>query len=179
MCPSKQIDNVMTKTMPAAVVPTLSQMKSIFRDITWHVAGILRGIFHVAFCFPLHFMLYRGNFDNFSDSIYMQSSSWLKHMPQRSGRCFGSCGGQWWLLPKRIASRTPLADGGVLSYMYNFSNGQSPVVFFKIGTFFSLGIARAHISVGLSRRWKYFCRYVWCVTFSSKIKRISTDHPPG
>ena len=30
---------------------------------------ILRGIFHVVSCFPLHFMLYRGNFDYFSDSV--------------------------------------------------------------------------------------------------------------
>ena len=29
---------------------------------------ILRKIFHVVSCFPLQFMLYRGNFDYFSDS---------------------------------------------------------------------------------------------------------------
>ena len=31
--------------------------------------GILGGIVHVVSCFPLHFMLYRGNFDYFSDSV--------------------------------------------------------------------------------------------------------------
>ena len=31
---------------------------------------ILRGIFHVVSCFPLHFMLYRGNLDYFSDSVH-------------------------------------------------------------------------------------------------------------
>ena len=30
---------------------------------------ILRGIVHVVSCFPLHFMLYRGNLDYFSDSV--------------------------------------------------------------------------------------------------------------
>ena len=30
---------------------------------------ILREIFHVVSCFPLHFMLYRGNLDDFSDSV--------------------------------------------------------------------------------------------------------------
>ena len=30
---------------------------------------ILRGIFHVVSCFSLHFMLYRGNLDYFSDSV--------------------------------------------------------------------------------------------------------------
>ena len=30
---------------------------------------ILRGIFHVVSCFPLHFMLYHGNLDYFSDSV--------------------------------------------------------------------------------------------------------------
>ena len=32
---------------------------------------ILRGIFHVVSCFPLHFMLYRGNLDCFSHSVYI------------------------------------------------------------------------------------------------------------
>ena len=30
---------------------------------------ILHGKFHVVSCFPLHFMLYRGNMDYFSDSV--------------------------------------------------------------------------------------------------------------
>ena len=30
---------------------------------------ILRGIFHLVSRFPLHFMLYRGNLDLFSDSV--------------------------------------------------------------------------------------------------------------
>ena len=30
---------------------------------------ILRGIFHVVSCFPLHFMFYLGNLDYFSDSV--------------------------------------------------------------------------------------------------------------
>ena len=30
---------------------------------------ILRGIVHVVSCFTLHFMLYRGNFNYFSDSV--------------------------------------------------------------------------------------------------------------
>ena len=30
---------------------------------------LLRGIFHVVSCFPLHFMLYRGNLDCFSNSV--------------------------------------------------------------------------------------------------------------
>ena len=30
---------------------------------------ILRGIFHVVSSFPLHFILYRGNFDSFLDSV--------------------------------------------------------------------------------------------------------------
>ena len=30
---------------------------------------ILRGIFHVVSCFPLHFMLYRGNLGYLSDSV--------------------------------------------------------------------------------------------------------------
>ena len=36
---------------------------------------ILRGIFHVVSCFPLHFMLYRGNLDYFSDSVYRDTGS--------------------------------------------------------------------------------------------------------
>ena len=32
---------------------------------------IHRGIFHVVSCFPLHFMLYCGNLDNFSDRVYV------------------------------------------------------------------------------------------------------------
>ena len=32
---------------------------------------ILRGIVHVVSCFPLHFMLYHGNLDYFSDSVYL------------------------------------------------------------------------------------------------------------
>ena len=31
---------------------------------------ILRGIFHVVSSFPLHFMLYRGNLDCFSNSVH-------------------------------------------------------------------------------------------------------------
>ena len=31
---------------------------------------ILRGIVHEVSCFPLHFMLYRGKMDYFSDSVY-------------------------------------------------------------------------------------------------------------
>ena len=34
------------------------------------VNQILRGIFHGVSRFPLHFMLYRGNFDYFFDSVY-------------------------------------------------------------------------------------------------------------
>ena len=34
---------------------------------------ILRGIFHVVSCFPLHFMLYRGNLDYFLDSEQFKS----------------------------------------------------------------------------------------------------------
>ena len=30
---------------------------------------IQRGIFHVVSCFPLHFMLYHGHFNYFSDSV--------------------------------------------------------------------------------------------------------------
>ena len=30
---------------------------------------ILRGIFHEVSCFPLHFMLYHGNFDYFWDRV--------------------------------------------------------------------------------------------------------------
>ena len=51
---------------------TLSQMKSIFRDITWKVAGktwYYAEKFHVVSFFPLHLMLYRGNFNYFSDSV--------------------------------------------------------------------------------------------------------------
>ena len=48
-----------------------------FRDISWNVIGenvILRGIFHVVSCFPLHFMLYCGNLDCFSNSIWRNSN---------------------------------------------------------------------------------------------------------
>ena len=31
---------------------------------------ILGGLFHVVSCFSLHFILYRGNLDYFSDSVY-------------------------------------------------------------------------------------------------------------
>ena len=31
---------------------------------------ILCGLFHVVSCFTLHFILYRGNLDYFSDSVY-------------------------------------------------------------------------------------------------------------
>ena len=31
---------------------------------------ILRGIFHVVSCFPLHFTLFCGNLDYFSDSVF-------------------------------------------------------------------------------------------------------------
>ena len=34
--------------------------------------AILRGIFHVVSCFPLHFMLYLGNLDYFSDSVQLK-----------------------------------------------------------------------------------------------------------
>ena len=51
---------------------TLSQRKSIFLDIcTMKSSGenvILREIFHAVSCFPLYFLLYRGNLDYFSDS---------------------------------------------------------------------------------------------------------------
>ena len=36
---------------------------------------ILRGIFHVVSCFPLHFMLYRGNLNYFSDSVLYYAMS--------------------------------------------------------------------------------------------------------
>ena len=36
---------------------------------------ILRGTIHVVSCFSLHFMLYRGNFDYFSDSVITQFSN--------------------------------------------------------------------------------------------------------
>ena len=37
---------------------------------------ILRGIFHVVSCFPIHLMLYRGNLDYYSDSV--RYTIWLK-----------------------------------------------------------------------------------------------------
>ena len=46
---------------------------------------ILRGIFHVVSCFPLHFMLYRGNLDCVSISVGLSNhilsfSSWFYDM---------------------------------------------------------------------------------------------------
>ena len=41
---------------------------------------ILRGIFHVLSCFPLHFMLYRGNLDYFLDSVLYGSISSLSFL---------------------------------------------------------------------------------------------------
>ena len=38
---------------------------------------ILRGIFHVVSCFPIHFMLYRRNLDYFSDSVLPPSLHFL------------------------------------------------------------------------------------------------------
>ena len=58
--------------MPPSLI-TLSQRKSIFRDIKWNFSGgnvILRWIFHAVLWFPLHFTFYRGNLDNFSDSLH-------------------------------------------------------------------------------------------------------------
>ena len=56
-----------------SVCTTLSQRKSIFRDLCNMKCSkenvILQGIFHVVPRFPLHFMLYRGNLDYFSDSV--------------------------------------------------------------------------------------------------------------
>ena len=39
---------------------------------------VVRGIFHVVFRFPLHFMLYRGNLDYFLDSVRMFPASPLR-----------------------------------------------------------------------------------------------------
>ena len=53
---------------------TLSQRKSIFRDISWKGTWgfeILCGIFHVVFHFLLHFMVIRGNSDYFSNSVVL------------------------------------------------------------------------------------------------------------
>ena len=53
---------------------TLSQRKSIFRNIKWKVAGetwyYAEYLMYctVVSCLPLHFMIYRGNLDYFSDS---------------------------------------------------------------------------------------------------------------
>ena len=41
---------------------------------------ILRGIFHVLSCFPLHFMLYCGNLDYFLDSVLYGSISSLSFL---------------------------------------------------------------------------------------------------
>ena len=40
---------------------------------------ILRGIFHVVSCFPLHFMFFRGNFDRFFNSVWRLNSGFLDH----------------------------------------------------------------------------------------------------
>ena len=39
---------------------------------------ILRGIFHVVLCFPLNFMLYRGNLYYFSNSPFCSDKGTLK-----------------------------------------------------------------------------------------------------
>ena len=58
--------------------PTLSQRKLIFRDIISNVAGKTRYyakyFMQYRSCFPLHFMLYRGNLEYFSDSVYVTYS---------------------------------------------------------------------------------------------------------
>ena len=43
---------------------------------------ILRGLFHVVSCFPLHFMLNRGHLDHFSGSVYIN----IYFMVQQKGR---------------------------------------------------------------------------------------------
>ena len=59
---------------------TMSQRKSTFRDITWNVVGKTeRGIFHVVSGFPLHFMLYCGHLDCFSNSVFRPKRSSRKN----------------------------------------------------------------------------------------------------
>ena len=44
---------------------------------------ILRGIFHVVSCFPLHLMLYRGNLDCFSNSEWCQFTGFFPTIIKR------------------------------------------------------------------------------------------------
>ena len=50
-------------TVPKVIIVPRYNMKCSGENVT------LRGIFHVVSCCPLHFMLYRGNFDYFWDSV--------------------------------------------------------------------------------------------------------------
>ena len=56
------ISPTMTYTVPKEIDFPRYNMKYSGENV------IQRGILHVVSCFPLHFMLYRGNLDYFSDS---------------------------------------------------------------------------------------------------------------
>ena len=47
---------------------------------------ILRGIFYVASCFPLHFKLYRENLDYFSDSVDNEYRVPMEKKREKGGR---------------------------------------------------------------------------------------------
>ena len=59
---SSEIDLLNYYTVPKVIDFPRYNMKCSGENV------ILRGIFHVVSCFPLHFMLYSGNLDYFSDS---------------------------------------------------------------------------------------------------------------
>ena len=49
---------------------------------------ILRGIFHIVTCFPLHFMLYRGNFDCFSNSVGWKGNTYKSYYLRFIFNCY-------------------------------------------------------------------------------------------
>ena len=61
------------KKIPVSSIPLYTVPKKIdFPRYNMKCSGenaILRGIFHVVSCFPLHFMLYLGNLEYFSYSV--------------------------------------------------------------------------------------------------------------
>ena len=62
--PSDQAISIKVYSVPKEIDFLRSNMKCSGENV------ILRGIFHVVSCFPLHFMLYPGNLHYFSISVY-------------------------------------------------------------------------------------------------------------
>ena len=78
------------KKILASIQYTLYQRKSIFPDYNMKCSAenvILRGIFHVVSCFPLHFLWYRGNLGYLSSSVCLR----LSEKPVESRDCCADC----------------------------------------------------------------------------------------